>query len=64
MNIFFYKKVSFFMEFVYNTSIIVVLSQEGCDCMFYKDNDVPESYSLKNIQFNLEGHLWKKELNN
>ena len=37
---------------------------EGCDCMFYEDNDVPEPTFIQNIQLNLEGQLWMKELKN
>lgn len=43
---------------------MVKIVLKGCDCMFYKDNDVPESRRFQNIQLNLEEQLWKKELKN
>lgn len=38
-----------------------ILFTKGCDCMFYKDNDVPEP-SLKNTIMSRRNKIWKKKL--
>lgn len=43
--------------------MVMKIILKGCDCMFYKDNDVPEP-SLLHTMKSWRKKIWKKKLKN